>query len=171
MKASSVSITAVVALALALSGCDGEPAPEPVIPTQTGDPAPSVTPEPSPSVDAISDELKLRIEESITSDNTAALEQDMADTVLVTLAGSEATGPRTPVEAINDLDYISVAENWTFPLSDTDLATYENSPYTQFVIGTPYGGVTDDRYFVIFGVEGGKIASVFYGVDFDIQFS
>ena len=171
MKATSVSIVAVVALALALSGCGDEPSPEPVIPTQTGEPAPSVTPEPAPSSEGISDELALRIEESITSDNTAALEQDMADTVLVTLAGSEASGPRTPVEAIGDLDMIAVAENWTFPLPDADLATYEGSPYTDYVIGTPYGGVTTDRYFVIFGVDDGKIASVFFGFDFDIQFS
>lgn len=167
MKASHVSIIAVVALALALTGCDPVPEPAPSTPAQTPVETPVASPDPQPSVEAISDDLKLRMEESITSDNTAALEQDLAPDVLVTIAASEFSETRTPVEAINDLDYIVEFENWTFPIDDDTLAAAQTGTYGKFILGTPFGGTNPDGDFIVFGVEGGAIVSIYMGVSLE----
>ena len=164
MKASHVSIVAVVAVALALSGCSPDPVPAPSTPAQTPVETPVASPDPQPSVEAISDELALRMEESITSDNTAALEQDLAPSVLVTIAASEFSEMRTPVEAIGDLDYVVPFEDWTFPIDDDTLAAAQTGTYGQFILGTPFGGTNPDGDFVVFGVEDGQIVSIYMGV-------
>jgi hypothetical protein len=164
MKASHVSIAAIIALSLALAGCGPDPEPTPPVPAATPVETPVASPDPEPSVEAISDDLKLRMEESITSDNTAALEQDLAPDVLVTIAASEFSETRTPVEAINDLDYLVDVDGWTFPIDDDTLAAAQTGTYGQFMLGTLYGGTTEDGDFVVFGVEDGTIVSIYMGV-------
>ena len=166
MKASHVSIVAAIALSLTLSGCGDETAPAPETPVETPIETPIATPEPEPEpeVEGISDELKLRMEESITSDNTAALEQDFASTVLVTIAASEFTENRTPVEAVGDLAYIADFDDWSFPIDDATLADAQAGIYGHFMLGTLFGGTTSNGDFVVFGVEDGQIVSIYMGV-------
>jgi hypothetical protein len=159
--AAAVLLTA----ALALTGCNPEPAPQPSAPAET----PVITPTPTPTEAAPSDGLSAddyaNIEASITSDNTAALEQYLADSLLVTIASSEFTEQRTPVEAINDLEYIQPVENWVFPIDQATLDALVASPSSQFMTGVPYGGIGPDNEFIIFGVEGSEITSIFMGLD------
>jgi hypothetical protein len=166
MKSSRIPIVAVIALALVLSGCGDETAPVPETPVETPIETPVATPEPEsePEAEGISDELMLRLEESITSDNTAALEQDFAATVLVTIAASEFSENRSPAEAVSDLDYIADFDGWSFPIDDETLAAAKAGTYGHFILGTPFGGTTTNGDFVVFGVEDGQIVSVYMGV-------
>ena len=69
----------------------------------------STTPTPSP-VPTVSASLAENIVAAIDTMNTAALEGYMATSVNVVYAATEFGGPRTPAQAVGDLDYLSSAD-------------------------------------------------------------
>jgi hypothetical protein len=161
-------ILAASAIVLLLAGCTPEPVPEPVeSPTVTAPvetPAPEVTPE----VEGFSDDDLLNISESISSGNTAALEQYLAPSVLVTVAASEFSETRTPVEAIGDLAYLDSATGWTFPIDEATIEGYRGGDYAAFIPDDAYGGLASSGQVIIFGFEGASIVSIFISADEDL---
>ena len=158
-------LLAGAAVVLLLSGCTPEPAPvvtdspTAVVPETT--PTPEVTPEP----EGFSDEDLLNIAESISSGNTAALEQYLAPSVLFTIAASEFSETRTPVEAIGDLAYLESATGWAFPIDDATIDGYRGGDYATFIPDDAYGGVAASGQVIIFGFEGESIVSIFISAD------
>ena len=107
------------------------------------------------------------IEEAVTSDNTAALEGYMAETVTVIIAASDGVGPRTPTEAIADLAYIADATDpWNFALDAATLAEYKTGDYTQYFSDDSIVGVSADNKVVVFNFDSaGKIDGIFMAID------
>lgn len=119
----------------------------------------------SPSAAAIQS-----IKESITSDNTAALEGYMASTVKVIIAASEGIGDRTPVQAIGDLKYLdSATDPWDFNLNATTLASYQTGDYKDYFKSNSIVGKSANNYVISFNFDSaGKINGIFMSVNADL---
>lgn len=100
---------------------------------------------------------------SITSGNTAALEQKMNTSVLVILAASEGMGQRTPAQAVSDLSYVtSVQQPWDFNPTNATLTKYQTGGYAQYFPNGAIIGTAADGKVVSFTVNAdGKITTVF----------
>jgi len=153
---------------LLLSGCTPEPAP--VVTDSPTAAAPSATPVPeeTPEPEGFTEDDLLNISESISSGNTAALEQYLAPSVLFTVAASEVSEQRTPVEVIGDLVYLESATGWSFPIDDATIEGYRSGDYATFIPDNAYGGVAASGQVIIFGFEGTSIVSIFISADEDL---
>lgn len=104
------------------------------------------------------------IKDAISSKNTAALEQLMANKVMVLIAASGGVGERTPVQAIKDLEYITnnATAPWDFNLSADTLGSYRAKAYGQyFPIGSA-SGKSANKYVISFLFnDEGKIVAIF----------
>jgi uncharacterized FlaG/YvyC family protein len=115
----------------------------------------------------ITQELIDNIADSIKSQNTAALEGYMKDTVTVVVAASEKGGSVTKAVAIKDLDYIKGATApWDFNLSSETLESYANGGYKQYFTDNTIFGKSADGMVVAFGIDdNGDIDSIFMAVN------
>lgn len=130
----------------------------------------STTTTPTVSVTVPSSALKENVAAAISSKNTAALEGYMAASVNVVYAASEKAGPRTPAQAVSDLDYLNAATSpWNFALSAATLITYKNGFYGQYFGTNTIVGKSANKYVVSFGVNSSnKIDTIFIGVSEDL---
>lgn len=123
---------------------------------------PKVTPTLSPTPVPIKD----NIEAAIGTMNTATLEGYIASSVTVVLAASEFGGPRTPAQAITDLNYLSSATGpWDFDLPADVISAYQSGFYAQYFPDGAIVGKSSDNYIVSFGLnEDGDIDQIFMAV-------
>jgi hypothetical protein len=121
---------------------------------------PTTTPTPKPT---ISPALKENITAAINTMNTAALEGYMTNPVTVVLAASEFGGPRTPTQAVSDLNYLSSATGpWNFNLSTPQLNAYKAGAYSQYFGDNTIVGKSANDYVVSFAInDSGKISVIF----------
>jgi hypothetical protein len=102
------------------------------------------------------------IQESITSENTAALEGYMASSVNVIIAASEAYGAQTPLQAVKDVDYVKDGDTWDFALPAATLATYRAGDYKAYFPTTALVGKSTNGYVISFQFDSaGKINGIF----------
>lgn len=103
------------------------------------------------------------IEAAITSKNYAALEGYMADTVTVILAASEGIGPRTPAQAIADMNYLSGGTNpWNFALPAATITAWESGDYATYIKSAVLVGKSANDYVVALKFNtSGEITDVF----------
>lgn len=125
---------------------------------------------PTAAVAAISDSLKENIAAAIQSQNTAALEGYMADSVTVVIAASEKGGAETAAQAVSDLDYLKNGTSpWNFALAPDVLTNYGNGFYKQYFGDRTVVGKSDNDYVVSFHVnDSGKIDTVFMSINADL---
>lgn len=133
----------------------------------------------SPDADAcsatVTQGLKDTIRDAIQSDNTAALEGYMADSLLVIIAASEFGATRTPTQAVADLNYIQDSSGWNFALPAATIASYltgsygSGSPGTNYFDATTYFGKASDNKLVAFNFDDcAKIDQVFLSASADL---
>lgn len=117
-----------------------------------------------------SDTLTANIKDAVQSQNYAALEGYMADTVNVILAASEGLGPRTPTEAVADMNYLSGGTGtWDFTLPAEELSSYAAGFYTTYFPADAYVGKAANNYLVSFTFDTDcKISGVFITGQTDI---
>ena len=111
----------------------------------------------------ISDTLKDNTAAAIESQNTAALEGYMADSVTVVIAASEKGGAESATLAVKDLDYLKAGTSpWDFNLPVANLTAYKNGDYKQYFGTNTIVGKSANGYVVAFGINNaGKIDTVF----------
>ncbi|MDP4038482.1 MAG: hypothetical protein Q8P54_00725 [bacterium] len=124
----------------------------------------------TPSKVTIPQNLKDNIEAALNTKNTAALEGYMASSVNVVVAASEKAGPRTPAQAVSDLDYLNSATSpWNFNLPQTTLTAYKNSFYGQYFGDNTVVGQSTNKYVASFGIDANvKINVIFMAVNADL---
>ncbi|MEI7682747.1 MAG: hypothetical protein WCJ24_00390 [Candidatus Saccharibacteria bacterium] len=142
--------------------------------TKTATPAKTITtPAPaaaSTTIKPISDSLKENIAASIETQNTAALEGYMADTVTVVIAASGKGGTESAALAVKDLDYLSAGTSpWNFALPAVTLAVYQGGSYKQYFGDRTVVGKSANDLVVSFKVnDSGKIDTVFMAAKADL---
>lgn len=112
----------------------------------------------------ITEAMKENISDAVSSENYAALESYMGDSIEVILAASEGIGSRTPAQAVADLRYISSATApWDFDLSDAVLADWRAGDYARYLPAENIlVGRSSDGYVVAFVfTDAGKISNIF----------
>lgn len=103
------------------------------------------------------------IQAALNTMNTAALEGYMAPSVNVVFAASEKQGPRTPTQAVTDLDYLKNATApWDFALPASVLSSYGKGSYGQYFGANTLVGKSANSYVVSFGFNSStKITTIF----------
>lgn len=114
--------------------------------------------------------LRENIEAAISSKNTSALEGYMAKSVNVVMAASEKMGPRTPAQAISDLEYINQSTgSWNFNIPASSLSKYKSGAYGQYFEDNTVVGQSKDKYLVSFGIDSNsKISTIFMAGDYNL---
>ncbi|MCB9822663.1 hypothetical protein H6800_00120 [Candidatus Nomurabacteria bacterium] len=119
----------------------------------------------------VSATVKANVEAAISSKNTAALESYMADSVKVIIAASEGIGDRTPVQAVNDLDYLnSATDPWDFDLPAATIDDWQTGDYASYFPETlRVIGRSSNSYVVVFKFNASeKITDIFMAVNDDL---
>lgn len=119
----------------------------------------------------VSATVKANVEAAISSKNTAALESYMADSVKVIIAASEGIGDRTPVQAVNDLDYLnSATDPWDFDLPAATIDDWQTGDYASYFPDTlRVIGRSSNSYVVVFKFNASeKITDIFMAVNDDL---
>lgn len=126
--------------------------------------------EPAADEPVISEALKENTAAAIESQNTAALEGYMAESVNVVFAASEKGGPVTPTQAIADLAYLQAATSpWNFSLPAATLDSYKAGFYKDYFGTNTIVGKSANDYVVSFGVNNaGKIDAIFVAASADL---
>ena len=106
------------------------------------------------------------IKASITSGNTSALAGYMASSVNVILAATEAYGPQTPTQAVDDISSFISTDNtswdYNFALSAATLSGYQNGDYKQYFPAIALVGKASNNQVISFSFDcDGKIDTVF----------
>ncbi|MCA9309459.1 uroporphyrinogen-III C-methyltransferase [Candidatus Saccharibacteria bacterium] len=111
-----------------------------------------------------SDDDLANIQAAISTENYAALEGYMADSVTVILAASEGLGERTPVQAVADLAYLSDADTpWDFALDSATLSGWASGGYGVYFPDGALVGRSADGYVVSFQFnDAGDITDIFF---------
>jgi cytoskeletal protein RodZ len=118
---------------------------------------------------AVSDSLKANIRDTVDSENYAALQASMTDPITVVYAATEFGGPKTPVEAVTALDYLSNGTApWDFNLPAATIAGYADGDYAQYFSDGVYVGRASDGMVVSFDFECGQINQIFISVQEEI---
>lgn len=145
--------------------------------TETSTPSPSAstsatatatpTPTSTESVPPQPDPRAANFTDAMTSGNTAALEQELADPIVVILVASECCGPLSPVEAINNLNYVNPGSGaaWNFAVDESTLASWRSGDYGSYFPTQALVGLSSDGYVVSFipASPGGLIETLFIG--------
>lgn len=119
-------------------------------------PTASETPSPTPTSEAQapSAELVQHFADAISSGNTAALEQNMADEVFVIEYATECCGIVGGPKAIELLAYLSNATGtWEFPPADAVLEGFRASAYAEYFPVNSVVGVSTDGFVVSFVLD------------------
>lgn len=119
---------------------------------------------------SIPDSLKENVAAAIESQNTAALEGYLADSVTVVIAASEKGGSVDKTQAISDLNYLKNATSpWDFNLTEATLNAYKNGFYKDYFGDMTIVGKSSDNYVVSFHVDSnGKLDQIFMSVNADL---
>mgnify|MGYP000546896494 CR=1 FL=1 len=167
-------IVFVVAFVLVQRGQAPGPVPSPTStgvstpsPSQSGSanatPTPTAIESPPPEPDA----RAASFVDALTSGNTAALEQELADPIVVILVATECCGPVSPVEAITNLNYVNPGSGatWNFAIDESTLASYRSGDYGIYFPAQALVGLSSDGYVVSFipAAAGGVIETLFIG--------
>ncbi len=106
---------------------------------------------------------------AVKSGNYAALEQQMADKVKVTLAASEGLGDRTPEQAVADMKYLDAGTDpWNFALDAAALKVYQEGEYKAFFTTSAFVGKSANNYVVSFTFDdSANISGIFMGANLD----
>lgn len=114
--------------------------------------------------DGPSDDDLANIQAAISTQNYAALEGYMADTVTVILAASEGLGERTPVQAVADLAYLNDADTpWNFALDSATLSEWSSGDYNSYFPEDALVGRSANGYVVSFQFnDAGDITDIFF---------
>lgn len=107
------------------------------------------------------------IQAALNTMNTAALEGYMAPSVNVVFAASEKQGPRTPAQAVSDLDYLKNATApWDFNLPAPVLSSYGKGSYSKYFGQNTTVGKSANKYVASFEINSsGKIVTIFISAD------
>ncbi len=114
---------------------------------------------------------KENVEAAISSDNTAAIESYMDNSVKVIVAASEGIGDRTPVQAVGDLDYLNNAvDPWNFDLPAATITDWQSGDYASyFPDSLRIIGRSADGHVVVFKFNSsGKITDIFMAASDDL---
>lgn len=106
------------------------------------------------------------IKASINTGNTAVLSGYMASTVNVILAATEAYGPQTPAQAVDDISVFisddSTSWDYDFSLPATTLSGYQSGDYKQYFPEIALVGEASNKQVISFSFDcDGKISTVF----------
>ena len=117
-----------------------------------------------------SDVVRENVIESITSDNTAALEGYMASSVHVVYAASSGVFDHTPTQAISDIKYLDDAvDPWDFNLSKSVLGSFETGDYKDYFKDNSVVGKSSDGKVIVFNFnDAGKINAIFMSASADL---
>jgi len=100
----------------------------------------------------------------MTSGNTAALEQELATSILVAKAATGCCGPVDQVTAISLMDYVNPGSGatWNFALDEATLAGYRSGELGGYFPVEALVGVSSDGYVVSFApaAPGGLIETI-----------
>lgn len=161
---SSLVVGAVVVAVI--SGCS-PPAPEasssaspsPSASEASASPSPSVTPSPSAVDDTAARES---LADSISSGNTAALASWVTDPVMVTIAATEFSEPRTPDEAASDVGYVvDLAATWNFALPEATIDSYRAGFYNAYFPPGVLVGLSSTGSVIAFTMTAGEASAIF----------
>ncbi len=122
-------------------------------------------------VSEVSAEVKENVDAALESENYAALESYMADSVRVVIAASEGVGDRTPAQALEDLKYLNSASSpWDFDLPAATIADWRTGDYASYFPETlSLVGRSSDGYVVVFKFNASeKITDIFMSVNDDL---
>jgi hypothetical protein len=129
-----------------ITGLPGSARPT-ITPSPTGVPAPPGQDESVPSPDQ-----RKRFQDAIESGNSAALAQDLADTVDLILAGSECCGPVSKQEALDGLAYVGPGSgaSWNFSPDVTTLDALRAGENAEFFPPNAIVGISSNGYLLSF---------------------
>lgn len=108
--------------------------------------------------------------DTVTTKNYESLQPYLADTVTVILAASEGVGPRTPEQAVVDMEYLSSGTlPWDFELDSSVLSGYRSGDYAAYFPVSALVGKATNGYVVSFSFNAdGEISTIFMSVSDDI---
>lgn len=108
--------------------------------------------------------------DAVTTKNYEPLQPYLADTVNVILAASEGVGPRTPDQAVVDMEYLNAGTApWDFELDGTILSDYRSGDYAAYFPVSALVGKAANGYVVSFSFNAdGEISTIFMSVSDDI---
>ncbi len=138
-------------------------------PSQSATESATATPAPTPTepVPPGPDARAANFTDAMSSGNTAALEGELANPIVVILVATECCGPLSPVEAINNLNYVNPGSGatWNFAIDESTLASYRSGDYGIYFPTQALVGLSSDGYVVSFipASPGGVIETLFIG--------
>ncbi|MEN9620898.1 MAG: hypothetical protein RL499_1091 [Actinomycetota bacterium] len=153
-----------------MSGCS-PPAPEA---SSSASPSPSpseasasASPSASPSPSAVDDTAaRESLADSISSGNTAALASWVTDPVMVTIAATEFSEPRTPDEAAGDVNYVvDLSATWNFALPEATIDTYRAGSYASHFPPGVLVGLSSTGSVIAFTMTAGEASAIFMSAD------
>jgi hypothetical protein len=165
---SSLVVGAVVVAVI--SGCS-PPAPEasssaspaPSASEASASPSPSVTPSPSAVDDTAARES---LADSISSGNTAALASWVTNPVMVTIAATEFSEPRTPDQAAGDVNYVvDLSATWNFALPEATIDSYRAGSYSAYFPPGVLVGLSNTGSVIAFTMTAGEASAIFMCID------
>ncbi len=129
----------------------------------TASPSPSATPSPSAVDDTAARES---LADSISSGNTAALASWVTDPVMVTIAATEFSEPRTPDQAAADVGYVvDLAATWNFALPEATIDTYRAGSYSAYFPPGVLVGLSSTGSVIAFTMAAGEASAIFMCID------
>lgn len=124
---------------------------------------PTSSPSATPNIQADDETIQSAIE----SKNYAALEQEMADTISVTLYASECCGLVTKTQAIKQLDYLSQATApWIWDQDNAIIQQIKTAQPTTFGKGTI--GISNNKYVLSYEVTEDKISAIYISASYEL---
>ena len=132
-------------------------------PSATASTSPSATPSPLAS-GAAADDTTAResLADSISSGNTAALASWATNPVMVTIAATEFSEPRTPDEAAGDVNYVvDLSATWTFALSEATIDSYRAGFYNAYFPPGVLVGLSSTGSVIAFTMTGSEASAIF----------
>ena len=165
---SSLVVGAVVVAVI--SGC-APPAPEasssaspsPSASSASASPSASVAPSPSAVDDTAARES---LADSISSGNTAALASWVTSPVMVTIAATEFSEPRTPDQAAGDVNYVvDLSATWNFALPEATIDSYRAGSYSAYFPPGVLVGLSNTGSVIAFTMTAGEASAIFMCID------
>lgn len=110
------------------------------------------------------------IETAFSEEDYSQLEPHMSESVSVVRAGTDGQGPKSPSEAVENIEeYLADTNEWEFDLPQSELVDYRNGPYAQYFPAGVHAGNSEEDYVVAFSFnDSGAIAGVFMAVNEDL---
>jgi hypothetical protein len=104
--------------------------------------------------------------DSISSGNTAALASWVTNPVMVTIAATEFSEPRTPDQAAVDVGYVvDLAATWNFALPEATIDTYRAGSYSAYFPPGVLVGLSSTGSVIAFTMTAGEASAIFMCID------